>query len=318
MKIITHEDIKNLNINPLQCYEWVLEGYKLKDTSILPPKISLKPELGSFYTTMPCIIREKNFELSGGVKIVSRIPERIPSLDSKIIFFDPNTGNFKAIIDGNWITAMRTGAVAAHTIKLLAKKNFKNIGIMGLGNTARATLSVLQSLFHDRFFNVKLLKYKNQEVDFKNRFSIYNNLRFEFCDDLKNLISTSDVVISAITFTDKDFCEDSWFPDGILVVPIHTRGFSNCDIFFDKVYGDDYGHISGFKFFNQFKSFAEICDVVKGEKKGRENESEKIIAYNIGIALHDVVYAKNIYHLLENNNKLKEIEMKSPNEKFWV
>ena len=65
------------------------------------------------------------------------------------------------------------------------------------------------------------------------------------------------------------------------MVPVHTRGFSNCDLFFDKVYGDDTNHICHFKYFNQFKSFSEISDVLTGKALGRENNKERIIAYNI-------------------------------------
>ena len=53
-------------------------------------------------------------------------------------------------MDGNWITAMRTGAVAAHTVMNFAKKEFHTIGMIGLGNTARSTLLVLAAILHDK------------------------------------------------------------------------------------------------------------------------------------------------------------------------
>ena len=88
---------------------------------------------------MPSLVKVDN-KTYGGVKVVTRYPSRIPSLDSTILLFDADTGEKLAFMDGNWITAMRTGAVAAHSINLLEKKNIKEIGIMGLGNTARAEL----------------------------------------------------------------------------------------------------------------------------------------------------------------------------------
>ena len=27
------------------------------------------------------------------------------------------------------------------------------------------------------------------------------------------------------------------------VIPVHTRGFQNCDLFFDKVFADDTDHV---------------------------------------------------------------------------
>jgi ornithine cyclodeaminase len=82
-------------------------------------------------------------------------------------------------------------------------------------------------------------------------------------------------------------------------VPIHTRGFQNCDTTFDKVFADDTGHVQGFKYFNQFKHFAEISDVLKGENIGRSSDDERILSYNIGLGLHDVYFASKIIELLD-------------------
>lgn len=231
---------------------------------------------------------------------------------------DMQTGNFLAMMDANWITAMRTGAVAAHSIKLLAKTNFRNISILGLGNTARATLLVLLALFPSKHFNIKLLKYKNQAEIFIERFIEYENLSFEIVGDYISLIKESDVIISCATYFDNDICSDEYFDEGVLLVPVHTRGFSNCDLFFDKVYGDDTNHICHFKYFNQFKSFSEISDVLTGKALGRENNKERIIAYNIGLSIHDINFAAHIYQLLQNREQLLDIDLHEPKEKFWI
>ena len=72
----------------------------------------MKPSEGTFCNVMPCILNNGY----GGVKIVTRYPERIPSLDSRLILFDAMKGDFLALMDADWITTMRTGAVAAHSI----------------------------------------------------------------------------------------------------------------------------------------------------------------------------------------------------------
>ena len=64
---------------------------------------------------MPVILPSINY---GGVKLVTRYPKRNPSLDSEILLYDLKTGENVALMDGNWITTMRTGAVAAHSIRL--------------------------------------------------------------------------------------------------------------------------------------------------------------------------------------------------------
>lgn len=314
MKVITFDDIRNMNINSLTCYKWVSEMISNKKSTILPPKISLSSREGMFFNTMPCILNSQ----WAGVKIVNRYPDREPSLDSKLLLIDNVSGNFLALIDANWITTMRTGAVAAHSIINFAKSDFSTIAMLGLGNTCRATLLVLVSIIKDRRLRVKLLKYKNQEVMFIRRFAEFNNLEFICVDTYEDLVRGSDVVVSCVTYFEQDICPDDCFEEGVLVVPVHTRGFTNCDLFFDKVYADDYGHVHHFKNFDKFKYFAEVCDVVNKTAKGRENDRERIIAYNIGLSIHDVNYAAHIYQMLSTNDNLLSIDMHDPQEKFWI
>ena len=316
MKVISFDDIRNLNIMPKTCFRWVSEMIANKNEVLLPAKISMKPAEGIFCNVMPCILKGDKME-GGGVKIVTRYPERIPSLDSRLLLFNAQNGEFLALMDADWITAMRTGAVAAHSILLLAKESFSVIGMLGLGNTARAALLVLASMLPERELHIKLLKYKGQEELFTKRFAEYPNLNFTFVDDADALVRGTDVVISAVTYLPEDLCEDECFEPGVLVVPIHTLGFTNCDLFFDKVYADDYGHVHHFKNFEKFRYFAEVSDVVNGKAVGRENDKERILAYNIGVSMHDINFAAHIYRLL-NDTEFIDIDLHGPTEKFWV
>lgn len=316
MKLITFKDIENLNISPTTCFKWASDMIEYKKEICLPAKISMKPRDGAFINVMPVIIGNMKKQSYGGVKIVTRYPGREPSLDSQILLLDANTGDSLALMDGDWITTMRTGAVAVHSIKLLAKKDFKTMGIMGLGNTVRAMLLILLEIFKDRQFTIKLLRYKNQAELFIDRFKGYSNVDFIIVDDIKTLVKGSDVVVSGVTYLDNDVCPDEYFDEGVLLVPIHTRGFSNCDLFFDKVYVDDVGHVEGFKNFAKFKFCSEVADVVNGKNIGRENDKERIVAYNVGVAMHDIYFASKLYEKLQNTTK--DIDLLKPKEKFWV
>lgn len=223
-----------------------------------------------------------------------------------------------ALMDANWITAMRTGAVAAHSIMMLAKQDYSVLGILGLGNTARAALVVLASMLPEKKFTIKLLEYKDQEESFIERFSEYPNLHFVCVDCADELVKGTDVVISAATYLPEDLCADACYDPGVLVVPIHTLGFTNCDLFFDKVFADDRGHVQHFKNFNRFKRFAEISDVVNGKAVGRENDKERIIAYNIGVAMHDINFAAHIYQMIARSSDITDINLHDPTEKFWI
>lgn len=314
MKVITFDDIKALGVTPHECYSWVNETISRKREAILPAKIHMAPSEDTFCNVMPCIIPQ----ISGGVKIVTRYPSRIPSLNSQIVLLDSTTGEIMCLMDGNWITAMRTGAVAAHSIATLAKKDFKTIGMLGLGNTARATLLVLAEEFPNRELDVKLLKYKGQEDLFAERFSKYRNIHFSKVDNIVTLVKGSDVIISCVTYLKDDICPDSAYDEGILIVPVHTRGFMNCDLFFDKVFADDRSHVCGFKYFDRYKYFAEMTDVVNGIAEGRTDDKERILAYNIGIAIHDICFASKVYKMISDKGIAEDIDMRAPTEKFWL
>lgn len=318
MKLLTHADIMKLNIEPIQCYEWVTDMLENKDNVILPTKISMKPTKDIFYNVMPSLLPLDN---SGGVKVVTRYPFRNPALDSQILLYDYQSGNLKSIMDGNYITSMRTGAVSAHSIKLLSKKNFSNIGVVGLGNQARAALKVLLALFPNKKIVLKLLKYKDQHLlfqDYINSLPNSDSVECVFCDSYKDTVKGSDVVISSVTYLAEDICEDDCYEKGCLVVPIHTRGFMNCDLFFDRVYADDVDHVKGFKYFKQFKSFAEVADILNGSAEGRQNNDERIIVYNIGLSMHDVYFSEKIFQLAEAKGVGQEISLGTPKDKSWI
>lgn len=317
MKLVTFDDIDKLGISPQACMDWVTDTIARKDEMVLPPKISLSPREGSFMNTMPCLVSADDGRMWGGVKLVTRFPGKIPALDSKLILLDTVSGEMVAFMDADWITAMRTGAVAAHSVNLFAKQDYAKVSIMGLGNTARATLLMLLASNPDRELDIRLLRHKGQEELFAKRFARCGQTRFSPVGSYDELVSGAEVIISCVTYLADDICGDALFDEGVLIVPVHTRGFSNCDLFFDKIFADDYGHVHHFKNFSRFRSFAEVSDVVNGRAPGRESDRERILAYNIGLSIHDVVFAARIWGMLDAR-KLPDLDMKQPVEKFWV
>lgn len=266
-----------------------------------------------FYNTMPCHIP---FAGVAGLKIVTRYPHRLPSLDSQILLFNAESGDLLAIMDANFITAMRTGAVAAHSIRLLSCENYQNLGFIGLGNTARATLKFLLDMDPNRTFCVRLLQYKDQEQSFIDRFKDYKNVEFVAEPHLHDVVRASEVLISSVTFADGDFAPNAIYPEGCTIVPIHTLGFQNCDLFFDRVYADDTAHVSGFKNFKQFNNFSEVSAVLNGKAPGRTNNRERILIYNIGISLHDIFLAHQIFQKI--TVRTANFSFNAPKEKFWI
>lgn len=298
MKSIKNSDIVSLNISATECVDWVREAFVMKSECQLPAKISVHPTGNDFFTTMPCLLPKEYGRF--GAKVVSRIVGRVPALKSDMMLFDSNNGELLALVDCDWITAMRTGAVATLAIKTFCNSTAKEYAFIGLGSTARATLTCLLESCSNEQLNIRLFKYKDQAEKIIEEYKHYPNATFTIVDNTSDLVRGADVVVSCITDASGLLVEDeSLFKPGVLVVPVHTRGFQNCDTTFDKVYADDTDHVKGFKYFSEFKEFHQIEEVLKGEVKGRENDSERILSYNIGLGLHDVLYASRIYDMLK-------------------
>lgn len=311
MKIITHEMIDGLKLDPNLWYSWAETVLENKHLYTMPAKTSL--HFGSsYFNTMPSILPPEKVM---GVKVVSRFLSRIPSLESQLLLYDYVTGESIALMDASLITAMRTGAVTVHAMNLLANPSFYEIGVMGFGNIGIACMEVLLARYEDRKMKIKLLGYKDHAKKVLERYAHYSNVRFEIMDTVEEIICGSDVIISCITYTEEILGKDEWYKEGCLVIPVHLRGFQNCDLFFDKVYGDDYDQVKGFKYFDRFKYFSEISEVLRGEKVGRESGKERILSYNVGMSLHDIYAAAQIYKIFDGTCKTSKL---GPDKRYWL
>lgn len=320
MKIISHQFIRSLNISHRECVDWIYESFSQKHEAQLPTKISVHPVDQDFFTSMPCLLRSKEGSRHRyfGVKEVHRIEGAIPSLGSDMMLYDANTGKLLALIDCDWITTMRTGAVAAVSAAALRKREGYKYGFIGLGNTARATLLCVLNSEPNVSFHVKLLRYKDQTDLFLDRFKDYHNVQFSVVNSMEELLNDVDVLISCITSACGLLVEDEKkFKPGITIIPVHMRGFQNCDTTFDRVFGDDVEHIKGFQYFSQFKDFNEIGEVLSGHDPGRITDEQRIIDYNYGLALHDVVFASKIYEKAMCCD-VSDVDYQKVNTKFWI
>ena len=76
-----------------------------------------------------------------GAKLVSLFPKNrapIPTHQAVIVLFDGDTGMATAVLDGTYITAMRTAAAAALAARLLAREDAQVLAILGTGVQGQA------------------------------------------------------------------------------------------------------------------------------------------------------------------------------------
>ena len=298
-------------------YQWVDEALANKEKFVMPVKTRIGQDNGDYYAIMPCMFETENLVMTKMIgRHLLKEGEQRSTMMSDLMLYEADTGILKALMDCEYITTLRTGAAAAHSVMMYAKKNFETVGLIGLGNIMFACIDVLMSQIKDRPITFKLYKYHDHETRFMERFGSYKNITFELCDTYEETIRDSDLIISAVTRVTENFVTDDCYKEGCTVIPIMTLGFQNCDLFFDKVFADDIDQIRGFKYFNQFKSIENTTDVIHGNAEGRTNDKERILVYNYGLAIHDLYFAAQFYN--HANGSERELEYNYCREKFFM
>lgn len=322
MKIIDFESVRNAakTMNPAVWYDWVEDALVHKDEFACPPKSRISQDNGDYFNIMPAMYETKNVAM---VKMIGRHGNNVEGVQRSVmmgdmLIYESESGILKAVMDAEYITTLRTGAVAAHSALLFGKKGFNTIGLIGLGNIMTACFETLLAKMkvdgQERNLTVKLYKHHGQEKRFTERFKDARSVHFIFCNSYEEVFNDSDVIISAVTKTTQDFTVDEYFKKGVTVIPICTMGFQNCDLFFDKVFTDEIEQIRGFKYFDKFRSLANVTDVLTGDKEGRANDQERILVYNYGIAIHDLYFAIKLMDLVEE----KDVEYNYCKEKYFM
>jgi ornithine cyclodeaminase len=105
-------------------------------------KASLVPRVGAFADdagilgAMPAYVPSSGL----GCKLVSLFPGNRdrPTHQAMIALFDPETGTPAALMDGTYITAVRTAAAAALAARLLARPDARVLAILGTGVQSRS------------------------------------------------------------------------------------------------------------------------------------------------------------------------------------
>ena len=315
MKIIDFNAIKNLNIPLSQMYDWTAKVWEEQDEFLLAAKISIWQGESGRFMTMPCVLPKYNI---AGVKFISRNvddADGIPVRNSNIMLQSLTEHGLIAVLDGTYITTMRTGACAAYNAINFSKRDSRTLALYGLGLTARSFMLFYADKL-DHPMTIRVMKYKDQAEKFIEEFKANKLLTFEVCTSLQELFQ-SDIIVSCVSFAHKELAAVETYPKGCTIVPVHTAGFQNCDLVFDKIFVDDVDHVRKYRYYEQFKErMTRITDVANCEKPGRENDEERILVYNGGIALTDMYWAMKIVEMV--GDSCPQIPMSYPIDRFWV
>ena len=153
MKVIDFDRIQSLGISAEEMFSWTEEVWKKQDEFILPTKTHTWQGDSGRYITMPCVMPNEDV---AGVKFISRNVDDvngIPKRNSNIMMQKISEEGLYAVVDGLWITSMRTGACAYYNATTFAKKEPETLAIYGLGTAARAFMFFWYNLYISAIFS---------------------------------------------------------------------------------------------------------------------------------------------------------------------
>ena len=116
-------------------------------------------------------------------------------------------------------------------------------------------------------------------------------------------VTDSDIVVTAgpVLKNPTPVIEDSWFKTGAFASPVDVDSYWKKDALLgvDKFCVDDVPQVMHFKSEGYLKTIPEIHadlgEIVTGKKLGRENDQERTMSMNLGLALEDIGVARNVY-----------------------
>jgi ornithine cyclodeaminase len=240
-----------------------------------------------------------------GVKVVGDFLDNdergLPSELGLLTLYDATTGMPVAIIDAAELTSMRTGALTALGARHLARTGARVLGHVGARGTAYWNVRLL-----DRVLGLQEIRVHSRRPESRDAFAA----RLE--EDLgkpirvtatwEECLRGADVMVEASRLERPEpQLRTSWVEPGCLVIPYGTMSaveLSLTDVM-DKVVVDDWGQARAGSFgalrahvdtgrLDEQSLHAELCQIVVGDRAGRESDDERILFWHRGLSLSDI------------------------------
>lgn len=227
---------------------------------------------------------------------------------STVFLFDPDTGQLKASVGGNYLTALRTAAASSVSIAHLARPDARVIGMVGAGHQAgfqlraaaekRAFEKVVAWNFHPDM--LPALKTVSDDI----------GLPFEAVER-EQLGEEADVIIT-ITSAFEPLMMKDWVKPGthIACMGTDTKGKQEVDpelvaaatLFTDEIAQSvtigETQHAIGSGLIRE-SDITPVGDVINGAHPGRSNEGEITLFDGTGVGLQDLAVASEAVRLAE-------------------
>jgi len=260
--------------------------------------------------------------IMAGTKIVNVHPENpkkgLKTVMAAIILNDLKTGIPLALMDGTYITALRTGAASAVAIKYLAKKSAQSLGVIGAGSQA---LTQIAAIFKIRAIK-EIAVYDIKEEAVENLAKLLANEKIKIKKASLREVAQKDILVT-VTPARQPVVKKEWilFGTHINAIGADASGKEELDpqiLKEAKIVVDCWEQASHSGEINiplakgiisQKDIYASLGEIVSGKKRGRENDKEVTIFDSTGLAIQDLYTANLVYELAKRKKIGREIKI---------
>ena len=277
-------------------------GEYARGSAMMPPRstIMLDKHNGSV-SLMPSYLEETN---ALATKIISIYPDNpqkgLPTTMAWIVVNNPETGMLDAMLDGTYLTAMRTGAVSGVAARYLAPKDSRVAAVIGCGVQGKAqawAISEVLDLEEMRVFDLS----EEGMNGFAEEMGSKLGLDIVKAGSGAEAVKDADVVLAATT-SKNPVVRREWLGDWVHVGAIgafypdyrelDTRIISEAKVVVDSIEAimDEAGDILipiAEGVITADHIHAELGEIVNGEKEGRTPRDGLTVFKSVGLAIQD-------------------------------
>lgn len=250
---------------------------------------------------------------STGAKVVSINPDNsergLPVILAVVLALDPVTGRPLALMDGTWLTALRTGAIGGLAADLLARRDASTVALFGAGVQARTQLEGVRCV--RPVTNVRVVSPSGTSAD--QLVTELEGISARRVDDPDDALAGADIVIAATSsFTpvfDGSKVELGSHVTGVGSFTSEMREVDTALILRARVIADqreavlaEAGDIAGpiaDGVVDESVISADIGDIVLGRAPGRTSPEEITFFKSVGNAAQDVSLAARVLEAAE-------------------
>ena len=287
-------------------------GELASGSAVMPQRTAVAdPSVNGWYAFMPAQLKNMG---ALGVKSVTVYKDNpsmhgLPATLATIVLMDSRTGQTLAVMDGGYITAMRTGAVTGLATKYLARDDASIAGVMGSGVQARTQLWGMASGADIDKALIFSLDPPEAQRTFADDAAEMLGIPVEVAQSGEDLVRGVDVLSLATTATtpiiDADWVQPGLHINGIGshavgVREIDTKTMVRSKLVCDNVdaclaeAGDvqipiEEGAMTAADI------YGEIGELITGTKPGRESDEEVTIFKSVGLSIQDISAAHYVY-----------------------